>query len=186
MTTIETETAQLIKKQDLEEYHQGYFNNEFYEDCFIPHYWQNPFVNFLHSHGKAGTFDYFDAAVEYFEPKTGKNITIWFETATNGEFVNFISEIDDFENSWIGKNYPDIFESNPDEIMLKLKELAFIPKDQWPKEVLENYNDRLKESKIIHAKYCTGLKVKEDEYDFFDMVKSWYLTDNTMFTRNEK
>ena len=96
---IETETSQLIKKQDLEEYHQGYFNNEFYEDCYIPHYWQNPFVNFLHSHGKAGTFDYFDAAVEYFEPKTGKNITIWFETATNGDFVNFISEIDDFENS---------------------------------------------------------------------------------------
>ena len=173
-------------REDVEDFHQEFFNNEFYEDCYLPHYWQNPFVNFLHSHGKAGTFDYFDAAVEYFEPKTGKNITIWFETATNGEFVNFISEIDDFENSWIGKNYPDIFESNPDEIMLKLKELAFIPKDQWPEEVLENYNDRLKESKIIHAKYCTGLKVKEDEYDFFDMVKSWYLTDNTMFTRNEK
>ena len=36
MTTKESDTAQLIKK-DLEEYHQGYFNNEFYEDCFIPH-----------------------------------------------------------------------------------------------------------------------------------------------------
>ena len=42
------------------------------------------------------------------------------------------------------------------------------------------------ESKVIYAKYCTDYKVKEDEYNFFDMVKSWYLTDNTMFTRNEK
>ena len=185
MTTKESDTAQLIKK-DLEEYHQGYFNNEFYEDCFIPHYWQNPFVNFLHSHGKAGTFDYFDAAVEYFEPKTGDSVLIWFETATDGSYVNFISEIDNFENSWIRKKYPDILESDPDQIMLKLKDLAFIPKDEWPDEVLENYNNRLEESKIIHAKYCTNYKVKEDEYNFFDMVKSWYLTDNTMFTRNEK
>ena len=72
------------------------------------------------------------------------------------------SDGDNFENSWIRKKYPDILESDPDQIMLKLKDLAFIPKDEWPDEVLENYNNRLEESKIIHAKYCTNYKVKEE------------------------
>ena len=80
MTTIETETAQLIKKQDLEEYHQGYFNNEFYEDCYIPHYWQNPFVKFFDSEGLAGQDDFHNASLDYFEPNNGQPTTVNFET----------------------------------------------------------------------------------------------------------
>ena len=204
MTTKKLDLIKIIR-EDVEDYHQEFFNYEFYEDCYIPHYWQNPFVKFFGSEGLAGEDDFHNASLDYFEPSSGQPSTVNFETypkyisdrkvITEDNYVESrilehrILDIDCWQNEepcWLYKKYPNILRTNPEEIMLKLKDLAFIPKDQWPDEVLENYNDRLEESKVIYAKYCTDYKVKEDEFNFFDMVKSWYLTDNTMFTRNEK
>ena len=56
------------KLEDAQDWHQAYYNNEFYEDCFIPYYWLNPWVNFHHSEGKAGQDDFSYAELEYFEP----------------------------------------------------------------------------------------------------------------------
>ena len=83
------------------------------------------------------------------------------------------------EYSEILETYDYFFHYEP---RLILKDFSFIPKVEGPDEVLENYKNRLEESKIIHAKYCTNYKVKEDEYNLFDMVKSWYLPDYTMCT----
>ena len=79
MTTKKFDYEQIMLK-DAQDWHQQYFNNEFYEDYFLPYYWENPWVTYNPSEGKAGTDEFYYAQLEYPEPKTGYPTTINFRT----------------------------------------------------------------------------------------------------------
>jgi len=199
MTTKKFDYEQIMLK-DAQDWHQAYYNNEFYEDCFIPYYWLNPWVNFHHSQGKAGQEDFSYAELEYFEPDYGSSTYILFETYADNLEGKKITNLDDYHDAvdlkhriydvdscnwelnpcWLLKNFPKIYESNPEHIMHKLQELTKIPKDKWPKEVIENSKDRLKESYALRKKYNSANEIGIEQFNFFDMVKSFYAEGETV------
>ena len=65
--------------------------------------------------------------------------------------------------------------------MEKFNEMIKIPANEWPKEVVENYKKRFEETKTIKEKYDSQNKITDQEYNFFDHVKSFYLHGQTMF-----
>ena len=199
MTTKKFDLEQ-FKLKDAQQWHQAYYNNEFYEDCFIPYYWLNPWVNFYHSEGDAGSEDFINAELSYYEPDTGESTTINFMTyADNLEGKKITTEDEYYDHTdlkhkiafidtdcynqktcWLTKKYPKIYETNPEHIMDKLQELTKIPKDKWPKQVIENSKDRLKQSYALRKKYKCANEIGIEQFNFFDMVKSFYAEGETV------
>ena len=199
----ENQTFNLEKEslEDCRHSHINYFDNEFYEDCIIPHYWKNPFFKcFYQSEGKVDDEDFCYAALEFYEPVTGDIC-----------YVNFISYADNFRENvviddeewpydwdnnhvigevytdgdkcWLREKYPDILDIDPEDLMEKLSELIKIPQIEWPLQVFKNYQEKLDEAKEIKEKYNDESKVNVEEFNFFDMIKSAYLDDSTMFDK---
>ena len=193
MTTKKFNLEQ-YKLEDAQDWHKAYFNNEFYEDCFLPYYWKNPFVNFYHASGKAGSDDFCYAELEYIEPHHGGSTYISFETYADNLEGKKITNEDEYHDAvdlkhrildidcynwrenpcWLTKNYPKILDTNPEHIMDKLYELIKIPKNKWPKEVIFNSKERLKESYALRKKYNNENEIGIEEFNFFDMIKSFY------------
>ena len=204
--TIKKFNYEQIMLKDAQDWHQQYFNNEFYEDYFLPYYWENPWVTYNPSEGEAGTDEFYYAQLEYPEPKTGYPTTINFRTFADDLKGKIITSEDDYyeervlkheidyidcyfwvkDPCWLTKNFADVEYSDPDLIMEKLQGLIKIPKKDWPEEVFTNCKERLEESKEINAKYHGDDKVKREDFYFFDMVKSFYTNGETMYKEYEK
>ena len=205
MTTKKFDFEQIMLK-DAQDWHQQYFNNEFYEDYFLPYYWENPWVTYNPYEGEAGTDEVYYAQLEYPEPKTGYPTTINFRTFADDLKGKIITSEDDYYEErvlkheidyidcyfwvqnpcWLTKNFSDVEYSDPDLIMEKLQGLIKIQKKDWPKEVFANCKERLEESREINAKYHGEDKVKKEDFYFFDMVKSFYTNGKTMYKEYEK
>ena len=85
------------------------------------------------------------------------------------------------ERNWLREKYPNLVYTSPDNIMEKFNEMTKIPPNEWPKKVVENYKKRFEETKTIKEKYDSQNKINDQEYNFFDHVKSFYLHGETMF-----
>jgi hypothetical protein len=241
------ELMQNFAKEDADESHQNNFDNEFYEDVFLPYYWKNPFIEgFYQSSGDPGSEEFFNSFIRYFDPITGELCEIQFASYPNNfkkyecnnpkcdkdkckvhshpfgdifphrskfyfnhdlnkkieseddmtiQKSNFAYDwnIDHYiaenwyfeERNWFDENYPNLIDSDPDEIMEKFNEMIKIPANEWPKEVVENYKKRFEETKTIKEKYDSQNKITDQEYNFFDHVKSFYLHGETMFDKRQ-
>ena len=206
----ENQTFDLEKAsdEDCNDSHIAYFDNEFYEDCFIPHYWKNPFIkNFYPSEGRPEDEEFCYASLEFYEPVTGDICYVNFisyadnfreNVVINGEHWphywdnhHVIGEVyTDGDKCWLREKYPNILETDPEDLMEKLSELEKIPECEWPLQVFKNYQDKLSEAKEIQGRYDTRLPEYDkekayNEYNFFDHVKSFYLNGETMFDKRQ-
>ena len=87
-----------LSKEDADESHQNDFDNEFYEDVFLPYYWKNPFIEgFYQSSGDPGSEEFFYSFIRYFDPITGELCEIQFASYPNNFKKYEITLIDNSE-----------------------------------------------------------------------------------------